>query len=83
MNDSALTTIDNPYDPFTEWDSWLKFDEEHDYDTCGLLARFAKTSMGLSDNDNEALIDEAMQKILTIFPSLYKIVHPQPAEQAD
>ena len=41
MNDYMLTTIDNPYDPFTQWDDWYKFDMVKGYDTCGYLARLA------------------------------------------
>ena len=26
MADVMLTTIDNPYNPFTEWNEWLQFD---------------------------------------------------------
>ena len=25
--DTMLTTIDNPFDPFEDWDNWIKIDE--------------------------------------------------------
>lgn len=28
--DCALTTIDNPFDPFKQFDEWFMFDEEKD-----------------------------------------------------
>jgi hypothetical protein len=65
-NDSALTTIDNPFDPFTQFDDWYQFDEEHGYHTCSLLARLAYTSNDLSDKDNEEEIERAMDEIVRL-----------------
>ena len=31
LNECALTTIDNPYNPFTQFDDWFMFDIEHNY----------------------------------------------------
>ena len=36
---SMLTTFDNPYNPFENFDDWYRFDCDHHYDSCGLLAR--------------------------------------------
>lgn len=35
----ALSTIDNPYNPFNEFDSWYDFDMSKNYATAQLLAR--------------------------------------------
>lgn len=59
-----LTTRDNPYDPFKQFDSWFAFDISHGYNSCGLLARIAKTSDQLSDRENEQEIEEAIDWIL-------------------
>jgi hypothetical protein len=32
-----LTTVDNPYNPFLQWDDWYAFDMMKGYDTCGLI----------------------------------------------
>lgn len=74
MDECILTTVDNPYNPFTEWNQWLKFDEDNGYETNSLLASFAKTSTALSDADNEKLIDDAMNTIIKLFPGVYKKV---------
>ena len=63
-----LTTIDNPFDPFDEWDEWYEYDESHGYCTSGLLARIAKTSYELSDDDQDMLISEAIDEILEMYP---------------
>ena len=67
-----LTTVDNPYDPFTQFENWLAFDEQNGYNTNGLLARLALTSNELSDKENEMIISHAVDDILELFPGLYK-----------
>lgn len=65
MEDCMLTTIDNPYNPFTQYDEWLAYDEQMGYYTNSYLARIAKGSYDLSDIDNdraqEAAIDEIVE----------------------
>jgi len=55
-----ITTPDNPWNPFTQWDEWYAWDVAAGYNTCGILARLAKTSRELSDELNEEEIDKAM-----------------------
>lgn len=69
-----LTTVDNPYDPFTEFQSWLAFDEQTGYFTNGLLARLTMDSNELPEKENNKAIIEAMNYICELFPGLYKIV---------
>lgn len=49
MPEMMLTTIDNPFNPFTQWDEWKRYDEDKKYYTCSYLARIAKTSDDLSE----------------------------------
>jgi len=67
----ALTTSDNPFNPITQFDEWNQFDFSHDYNTCELLARFAKTSIDLSPADYELEIENAMDRIIGIFGNFY------------
>ena len=59
-----LTTIDNPYNPFTQFDEWLYFDSEKGYNTCSYLARVLKTSEELSENDDQLATNEAINEII-------------------
>lgn len=63
-----ITTIDNPYDPFTQFDQWLMFDNDHDYGTCCYLARIAKTSDSLSDEEVNEEISRAIDEIIKYDP---------------
>lgn len=51
MEDYMLTTIDNPFNPYTQFDDWYAFDEQKGYCSCGLLARIAKVSDNFDLND--------------------------------
>jgi hypothetical protein len=59
-----LTTIDNPFNPFTQYDAWFAFDVSRGYNTCAYLARIAKSSDELSEADQALAIDEAMNEIV-------------------
>ena len=48
----VLTTIDNPFDPVKQFDSWYRFDMDHKYNSCALLDRVA-TSLPLNENESE------------------------------
>ena len=60
----ALTTLDNPFNPFTEFDKWLQFDNEKGYNSCSYLARIAKTSDQLSDYENNLALERAIDDII-------------------
>ena len=74
MVDAMLTTKDNPYNPFTQYEQWLSFDELSGYHTQGYISRIANTSNELTDDENDLLIDIAMQEIVAYEPDIYEIV---------
>jgi hypothetical protein len=59
-----LTTVDNPFDPFTQWDEWYVWDQNAGYCTPGLLARIAHHSDELSDIDQHLAIQQAIDEIV-------------------
>ena len=61
---SMLTTTDNPYDPFTQFDDWFAFDERHGYHTCSYLARISNVSNDLTPEDSNFAITKAIDEIL-------------------
>ena len=70
-----LTTIDNPFNPFTQYDEWFQFDVEHGYNTCGLLDRFTNASNELSDSRNLEAIETAIDEICKLFCLQYRKVY--------
>ena len=63
---SMLTTTDNPFDPFTQFDAWLSYDSSKGYYTCSYLARITKSSNALSQQDEDLAIDMAMDEIVKL-----------------
>lgn len=70
-----LTTSDNPYDPFEQFQSWFLFDVEKGYNSCAYLGRIARTSEQLSDEENNIIVEEAIDEIIKYdFRNIYKKV---------
>ena len=75
MSECRLTTFDNPYDPFKQFNSWFLFDVEKGYNSCGYLARIARTTDQMSDAENEEEIERAIDEIIQyVFMNIYKKV---------
>lgn len=71
----ALTTFDNPFDPFTQFDSWFQFDIEKNYYSCSRLARVAKLSDDMSEQEVDEAIERAIDEIIKYdFTNVYKKV---------
>ncbi len=60
----AITTVDNPFDPFDDFDSWYRFDMDKGYNSCSLLARLTFTSDAFTDKENDAEIERAIDEII-------------------
>ena len=72
----ALTTIDNPFNPFTDFTKWFLYDIEKGYNSCAYLARIARTSDQLSDAENLNEIERAIDEIIKLdFMGIYKKVY--------
>lgn len=75
MAKCALTTVDNPFDPFTQFDEWFAHDNDHGYFSCAYLDRIARTSDQLSEAENDAEIERAIDEIIRLDPlNIYKKV---------
>jgi hypothetical protein len=75
MTEYALTTFDNPYDPFEQFDSWYMFDMDKGYNSCAYLSRIAQTSDQFSEEENNREIKRAIDEIIKYdFMNIYKRV---------
>ena len=76
MNSNCmLTTFDNPYNPFDQFDSWFLFDVTKGYNSCEVLGRFARISDSLTDEENDREVERAIDEIIKLdFLNIYKKV---------
>lgn len=65
MVEHMLTTVDNPFDPFTQFEAWFQFDEASGYKSTAFLARVVKSSYELSEADQSLAIEQAIDEIVT------------------
>ena len=77
-NECRLTTIDNPFDPFTQFDNWFLFDTEKGYNSCSRLDRITEFTDDMTEKEieeeNERAIDEIIKyDFLNIYKKVTKI----------
>ena len=72
--EAMLTTVDNPFNPFTQWNDWLRYDRDQGYYTNEYLARVAQTDDLLSNEQNEEAIRVAMEEIVNENPTRLWVV---------
>lgn len=63
-DDYMLSTEDNPFNPYTEWEQWYAYDSSAGYHTPAYLARVVVTSDELSDADQSLAIQQGIDEII-------------------
>lgn len=64
MARTMITTTDNKFNPFTQYDRWAAYDEkECGYYSASYLARIAATSPELSPKEMDQAIEDACDEI--------------------
>lgn len=66
MKKTMLTTVDNPFNYWTQFDDWYRFDVEHNYNSLSYLARIVETSNELSEQQQNEAIEQAIDEIIEL-----------------
>ena len=70
-----LTTEDNPFNPHTDFDRWLEYDEAMNYNTLNYLARIANVSVDMDEEEALPLIEQAKEAIVEVnVLGIYKLI---------
>ena len=70
-----LTTTDNPYNPFNEFEQWLSFDTSHGYNTCGLVVSLSTLQADSTFKEFQIEQIKTFERIIEFFgEDFYSIV---------
>lgn len=85
-----LTTVDNPYDPYTQYDLWYGFDSSKRIikqvdpnvkiatNCCEYLDRIAITSNDMTEEENQMERQRAIEEIIRLDPwGIFKKAYPK------
>jgi hypothetical protein len=63
---SMLTTIDNPYDPRTNFPAWYAWDVNEGYNTSAYLARVLRETDDFPVKYNDRLVEMVIDEIIAL-----------------
>ena len=75
MKDVFITTYDNPYDYFKQFDQWLNYDRQKGYFTLEYVARLARLAPDLSEEQERIEMENTFDKMIEWNGSFYKKVY--------
>lgn len=75
-----ITTIDNPYNPYTQYEDWGRFDEDMGYHTWQRIDKLMPTNyLRMSLTERDFHVEEAMNKLIKALPNIYTKVYKDKA----
>ena len=60
----ALTTIDNPFDPFEDFINWFLYDVEKNYYTCSLVDRISNVTNEMTQKEINEEIERSIDEFI-------------------
>ena len=64
----TVTTIDNPFNPFEDFNSWFMFDIEKGYYTSSRLARLTNLKDNMTQKEENEEVERAVDELIRIDP---------------
>lgn len=65
---ATATTVDNPFNPFDDFDSWFRFDIEKGYYTSSKLGRLTKLTENMTEKEENEEVERAVDELIKIDP---------------
>ena len=66
LYECAITTKDNPFNPFDQFDEWLAFDKEKGYDSLERVARLVRLSDDMTEEEVDLEFERAIDRLVEI-----------------
>ena len=67
------TTVDNPFDYWTQTDRWEQFDFSHQYYTEGRIAKYCGNIDNLTEFEQRLVIARAVSRLVNTDNDLYRV----------
>lgn len=65
QEDVTITSLDNPFNPFTDFKSWYAYDIQMGYNTCERLASIVKcVPESLTLEENNYFVEKAIDELI-------------------
>ena len=61
-----ITTVDNPFSPFDDFDKWFEYDVLHHHNTCQLLASFSTINETMSTKERLDAVEQAIDEVIRL-----------------
>jgi hypothetical protein len=75
-----ITTVDNPFNPFTESDEWRVWDTTYGYNTYERLVELGHFDSDMTEDEEEEEYKRAMIRLLRIHPMYIKVPNEEGIE---
>lgn len=75
-----LSTSDNPWNPWTDFDAWYAWDMNAGYHTLAYLARITVSSDEISQADQDLAVEQAIEEIIRLNINGMYISVPEPVK---
>lgn len=73
--DYMITTYDNPFNPWTNYDEWETFDIVYGYKTNQKLAKIALNSTKVNEIEDEDATNYAIDELCELLPAVYTRIY--------
>ena len=68
IREVTATTVDNPFNPFEDFNSWFLFDIEKGYYTSSKLGRLTKLRDDMTEKEENEEVERAVDRLIEIDP---------------
>ena len=68
IREVMISTVDNPFNPFDNFEAWRMFDIEKEHFSCERLARIINLSPDMSEHEEDVERERAIDEIIKYDP---------------
>ena len=78
-DEHMLSTSDNPWNPWTDYEAWLAYDMREGHNTLSLLDRVTYSSSEISEADQVLAVEQGIADIIRLHSGGIYVAVPKPS----